>query len=156
MRRKDREITDIVEIYKVIDESICCRIGFYDGNQIYIVPMNFGYCTIDNITTLYFHSAKEGRKISLIEKNKKVGFEIDTDYKLNTGEIACLYSARFKSIIGSGDILFVDDEKEKEFALQQIMYHNTKKYDWSFSEKMLDVVCIFKIVITSMSCKVHE
>ncbi|ONI43037.1 MFS transporter [Candidatus Epulonipiscium fishelsonii] len=156
MRRKDREVTDIKEIFKIIDECVCCRIGFYDKDEVYIVPMNFGYSVCDNSTILYFHSAKEGRKITLIKKNENVGFEMDTDYKLNVGETACSTSAKFKSIIGNGVISFVNNKIEKEFALKKIMYQSTKKDDWAFDEDMLESVCIFKIVINKLTCKVHN
>ncbi|ONI37804.1 MFS transporter [Candidatus Epulonipiscium fishelsonii] len=156
MRRKDREVTNIEEIYKVIDECSCCRIGFYDEGEVYILPMNFGYSVCDNSTILYFHTAKEGRKIGLIEKSENVGFEMDTGNKLNVAEVACSCSTSFKSIIGSGAISFVNDKTEKEFALQKIMSQSTKKDGWKFDDKMLESVCIFKILVNKMTCKVHK
>lgn len=43
MRRKDREVTDAGKIREAIEASHCCRLGFYDEGEVYIVPMNFGY-----------------------------------------------------------------------------------------------------------------
>ena len=80
MRRKDREVTDPGRIADVISRCACCRIGFCDGGEVYIVPLNFGYEIKDNACTFYFHGAKEGRKIDLIHKNPKVGFEMDTGH----------------------------------------------------------------------------
>lgn len=156
MRRKDREITDCKKIDEIMSRCHCCRLGFYDNDEIYIVPLNFGYQRHEEQTVLYFHGAKEGRKITLISSAKTVGFEMDTDYKLNEGQTACSYSASFQSIIGNGKISFVDEISEKSSALQCIMYHNTQKDDWDFSDAMLNSVCIFKIVVTSMTCKTHE
>lgn len=156
MRRKDREITDINEIYEIMDKCDCCRLGFYDGEEVYIVPLNFGYDKIGKETVLYFHGAKDGRKIDLINKVQSVGFEMDTNYKLNEAETACEYSARFQSVIGTGKISFVNDKDEKEKGLQRIMYQSSKKEGWEFTQKMMDSVCVFKVVIQKLSCKFHS
>ena len=117
MRRKDREVTDAGKIREAIEASHCCRLGFYDEGEVYIVPMNFGY----------------------------------TD----EGEKACQYSAGFLSVIGTGNIDFVEDRESKKSALQTIMLHNTGKSNWEFSEDMLDAVLIFKMEVTQISCKEH-
>mgnify|MGYP001447539251 CR=1 FL=1 len=39
MRRKDREVTDYGKISKVIAASHCCRLGFYEEGEVYIVPI---------------------------------------------------------------------------------------------------------------------
>lgn len=155
MRRKDREVTDINQIKDILESCPCCRLGFYDNGEIYIVPLNFGYILDDRKAVLYFHSAKEGRKIDLISKSDIVGFEMDRGYKLIEGETACAYSASFQSIIGSGEITFVNNIAEKEEALKAIMYHNTKSRDWQFTSDMLNAVCIFKVTVTKLSCKCH-
>ncbi|MEE1312942.1 MAG: hypothetical protein UHS41_04245 [Lachnospiraceae bacterium] len=43
---------------------------------MYIIPLNFGYEINDNAYVIYFHGAKEGRKIELIQKSTIAGFEI--------------------------------------------------------------------------------
>ena len=43
MRRKEREVTDIAEIRAFLDECKVCRVGFFDGERPYIVPMNLAY-----------------------------------------------------------------------------------------------------------------
>jgi putative nitroimidazole resistance protein len=155
MRRKDREVTDFIKIADIIDRCNCCRIGFNDNGCVYIVPLNFGYEKKDNTFVFYFHGANKGRKIDLIHKNPNVGFEMDTNYKLNEGDIACEYSARFQSVIGNGVVEFVNDSAEKINGLNLIMKHNTGKGDWSFDEKMLSAVTVFKLNVTSISCKEH-
>ncbi len=156
MRRKDREITDINEIHKVMDGCSYCRLGFYDEGEVYIIPLNFGYIREEEVTTLYFHGAKEGRKISLIEKTDKVGFEMDCDYMLKEGDLACSHTARFQSIIGNGKISMVEDKEEKVKGLEAIMYQSTKKRNWEFPEARINGTGVFKVVITNMACKIHE
>ena len=156
MRRQDREVTSEEKINEIIRRCHCVRLGFYDEGEVYIVPLNFGYDEGDGRRTFYFHGAKEGRKIDLIAKDHTVGFEMDTNYKLNEGETACDYSARFLSIIGTGRVSFVEGREEKAAGLQSIMLHHTGKDDWEFSEAMLNAVCVFKLDVEKISCKEHQ
>ena len=157
MRRKDREVLDEVKIDKFIRNCDCCRIGFYDkeNNEVYIVPLNFGYSNVDNKRVFYFHGAKEGRKIELISKTKKVSFEMDSNHELIVGKMACNYSERYQSVMGTGLISFVEDKDQKIAALNEIMFQSTGKKDWEFPEPMLNGVAVFMIEVTSLSCKEH-
>ena len=156
MRRKDREVTDFIKIENIISRCTCCRIGFHDNGEVYIVPLNFGYEVKDDTYIFYFHGAKEGRKIDLIKKNPVVGFEMDTNYLLNEADFACGYSARFQSIIGNGVISIVSEIEEKKLGLSLLMEHNTGKRSWAFDEKMVNTVTVFRLKVTKMSCKEHE
>lgn len=158
MRRKDREVTDPAQIADIISRCTCCRIGLYDEGEIYIVPLNFGYEIKENTHVFYFHGAKEGRKVDLIRKSSKVGFEMDTDsavYSTKEFGIACSYTARFQSIIGTGIMSIVSESEEKRRGLELIMEHNAGKQEWNFDEKMVDAVAVFKLEVVAMSCKVH-
>lgn len=155
MRKKDREVTDSERINEIISACHCCRLGFYDDGEVYIIPLSFGYVEKADRKTFYFHGAKEGRKIDLIAKTHSAGFELDTNYKLNEGKTACQFSARFLSVIGTGHVEFVEDRSEKKFALQAIMLHNTGNDHWDFTDTMLDAVCVFKLEVKRMSCKEH-
>ena len=156
MRRNDRNITDIVKIEEIIKGSDCCRGGFYDGNEVYIVPLNFGYELKNNDLTFYFHGAKEGRKIDLIKTNPKVGFELDTSYKLKTGDFACAYSAYYQSVIGNGIMGIVSDVEEKKHGLSLLMEHSTNKKDWEYTDAMLDRVEVFKLNVFKFTAKENK
>ena len=52
-------------------------------------------------------------------------------------------------------ISFVKDNEEKALALNEIMFQNMGKKDWDFPEAMLNGVAVFKIEVTSLSCKEH-
>lgn len=155
MRRKDREVLDEVKIDEIIRNCDCCRLGFYDkeNDEVYIVPLNFGYSNENNKRIFYFHGAKEGRKIDLISKSKKVTFEMDANHELIVGKMACNYSERYQCVIGTGLISFVESKEEKITALNEIMFQSTGKKDWEFAEPMLNAVAIFKVEVTSLSCK---
>ena len=156
MRRKDREVLDAAQIKAIIEDCYCCRLGFYDEGDVYIVPLNFGYAENGAERVFYFHGAKAGRKAELIAKSPVVGFELDTHYKLHESDNACECSARFQSVIGTGQVMPIEDKAEKAAALQAIMYQNTKKADWEFNDKMVDAVLVFKLIVKDLACKYHE
>lgn len=155
MRRKDREVTVPMRVADIVSRCTCCRIGFCDDGEVYIVPLNFGYEIKDDTYVFYFHGAKEGRKIELIKKSPNVGFEMDTDHLLHIADTACKYSTHYQSIIGNGVLRIVSEPEEKKQGLSLIMEHNTGKREWDFDEKMLDKVIVFKLVVYKMSCKEH-
>lgn len=155
MRRSDREVTDPLKIRTIIEHCRICRLGLVDDGKAYIVPLNFGFREEQGIYNLYFHGAKEGRKIGLLKKNAYASFQMDTNYQLNEAEEACGYSARFQSVMGGGPVNFMETMEEKKEALQIIMRHNTGKADWILPDKAVEGTCVFRLEVTELSCKEH-
>lgn len=155
MRRKDREVTDKQRICEIISQCFCCRLGFDDNGEIYMVPLNFGFSETEGQYTFYFHGAMEGRKVDLIRRTGKAGFEMDTSHQLVTGRSACEFSSMFQSVMGMGDVSIIEDEKQKKKALQIIMAHYSDKTDWEWKENMLNAVCVFQLEVKELSCKEH-
>ena len=156
MRRKDREVTDSAKIDEIISSCDVCRLGFNDNGRVYIVPLSFGFENDGGRRIFYFHSAREGRKIDLIRGTHYAGFEMDTGYKLNEGETACDYSARFQSVIGGGRVDFIEDAEEKRRALDIIMLKKTGRGGWELDEKMVSATAVFRLEVEEISCKEHE
>ena len=148
MRRKDKEIRDAKDIEKIIRESLVCRIGMCDGEMPYIVPVCFGY----KDKVIYFHSAKEGKKIEVLKENNRVCFEFDTNVELLTSENPCKWSMRYRSVIGFGRAYFVEDEEEKKQALEIIM-RNYSPSDGSYNFERMGKILVVKIIIDSMTGK---
>ena len=157
MRRKDREIIDINEKINVIKKCKVCRIGLSENNFPYIIPLNYGFNFENDILTLYFHSAPEGKKLDIIKKNNNACFEIDCDNKLIESGGACNYGYAFKSVIGFGKIFILDSFEEKTFGLNMLMKHQTEKETaYSFSEDQVNNVCVYKMVVDEFSGKQKE
>lgn len=154
MRRKDREVTETKELMEIIDQCKVCRIAMKDDAGLYIVPLNFGYIYTNNQLTLFFHSAKEGRKIAALKEHKDICFEMDCEHKLIVADEACEYSYSFKSIIGNGEAVIIDDIEEKKTALSTLMKHQTGQ-DYSFDDKMASTVSVFKIIVHEFTGKYH-
>ncbi len=153
MRRKEREITNETEIEKIISNCGCCRLGFNDDGNVYIVPLDFGYIKNDGKYIFYFHGAKAGRKYELLKKSPTVAFEMDRGHELRFGETACGCTAAYQSVMGSGKAEIVEDEDEKRKGLDALMKHDTGKSDWEFSREMIEKVCVFRLSVDSLSAK---
>lgn len=153
MRKNDREITEQNKIEQIIQSCHCCRLGLSDGDKIYIVPLNFAFVHNNEQQVFYFHSARQGKKIHLINQNEYAGFELDTNHHLKTSDVACGYSFGYQSVIGFGKISIVLDNEEKEQALQFIMEHYTGKNAWSFDKRAMQATAIIKLVVEEISCK---
>ena len=154
MRRKDKEITDIGEKISIIQNCTVCRIGLAENNMPYIVPLNYGYRYENNVLTLFFHSAAEGKKTGIIKKNNNACFEIDCDSQLIEAERACNYSYAYKSIIGFGKIFISENNDEKTDGLNRIMKHQTgKETVYTFSDDALKNVTVYKLIAEEFTGK---
>lgn len=155
MRRNDREVTDKNIISEIIEACKICRLAMADEAGIYIVPMNFGYCYENDALTLYFHSAKEGRKLDAMKSDPAVGFEMDCGDELIEAKKACEYSYYYQSIVGNGRASIVEDVQEKQAAFSLIMEHQSGKH-FVFDEKMVSAVAIIKVRVEEFTAKANR
>jgi nitroimidazol reductase NimA-like FMN-containing flavoprotein (pyridoxamine 5'-phosphate oxidase superfamily) len=119
-----------------------------DNDSPYVIPINFGY--EDN--TVYFHSAKEGRKIDILKKNPEVCIEFDIDIELKQSEEACKWGISYKSVILFGTLSFVEDIEEKRKAFEIIMRQYSKEA-FTFPDEALERTHIMKADIKEMTGK---
>ena len=109
MRRKDREVTDLSQLEKIIQQCDCIHLGLLDGDYPYVVPMNFGYERTGDQFIFYMHAASEGKKLSLIKANPNASFCMDTGHGLVKGEVPCSWSFLYESVMGRGRIILVQE-----------------------------------------------
>jgi uncharacterized protein len=152
MRKKEREVSDIVEIESIISRADVCRIAFADQNVPYIVTLNFGYSGGEN-KFFWFHCAKEGRKLDMIKKNNYVCFELDTDHEIIEGKLACDYGMKYCSVVGYGYISIVNDNEEKIKGLNHIMEHYTGREEFEYKSEILEKTALLRLEVSNMSCK---
>jgi len=153
MRQSKREIKDEQEIRQILDACDSCRVGFCDGDQPYIVPMNFGYRWDQDGLVLYFHCAKEGRKLDILAHHDKVCVELDHQHVLITGEKACQYSMNYESLIIFGRMTIVLDPEERFLGLNSLMQHFTDRATWAFDEKALALTTVLRVTAENWSGK---
>lgn len=148
MRREDQEITDIASIEDIIGKGQVCRLALSENERPYIVPLCFGYK--DN--NLYFHTAREGKKLEIIKKNNNVCFEIDIDQELVKGKKACNCSMKYRSVIGFGKAELIEAIELKRRALNIIMQNYYEGF-FKYPEESIKNTAIIKVEIESMTGK---
>ncbi|KOF57818.1 MULTISPECIES: pyridoxamine 5'-phosphate oxidase family protein [Clostridium] len=154
MRRKDREIMNLKEIVTIIKKCDVCSLALFDEEYPYIVPLNFGVNFVENKITLYFHGAKAGKKLELIKKNNKVGFEMNCSHKLLLGEKDCNSTMEYESVCGNG-IVEILNESEKREALTYLMKQYSDKEKFEFDENAVNAVSVFKLEVSEIHGKAH-
>ena len=150
MRRKDREITGRAEMEAILAEAPVCRVAMADEGEPYVVPLCFGY--EDN--AIYFHSAREGKKIAMLAQNPRCCVEVDICGGPLPDKNPCSWEFRYKSVVCTGTARMLSDPEEKNRALTCMIRHYGEN-DHQFTEKELERVYVIKISIGEMTGKKH-
>ena len=152
MTRRERQIFDINKVLEILDKSKIVHLGMVDGDEPYVVPMNYGYTYENEKLTIWLHGATTGRKLDIIRKNPKVFFEMECDLVPFDGDVACRYGISYSSVMGKGIATIVEDSDEKQQALSYLMKTQVNK-DFQFNEKLASVVGIIKIDVSEFTAK---
>lgn len=152
MTRRERQITDMQEIIKILDNSKVLHLGMVDGDEPYVVPMNYGYTLDGDKLTLWLHGARQGRKLDVMRKNPKVFFEMECNLQPFEGDVACKYGLAYSSLMGRGVAEIIEDVQIKKSALSFLMKTQTGK-DFEFEDKMAAVVGVIRIDVLEYTAK---
>ena len=113
-----------------------------------MVPLCFGY----DGQALYFHCAREGRKLDILRKNNRVCFEFDIVEGIVENVQACSWGVRYQSVIGVGTAHLVETTDEKLQALAIIM----KQYSqatFTFPDDAVARTAVIKVAVEAISGK---
>lgn len=150
MRKAQREIRDINEVIGVLDRCQTIRLGLADEKFPYVVPLSFGWERIGDKIFVYFHCAKEGKKVDLMKKNNAVCLEADIlggYVKTERG-----VTADYKSVIayGHAEQVFGADAVH---GIELLLGHCGIK---GFSAKecvLTDIVAVYRIAVEEITGK---
>jgi nitroimidazol reductase NimA-like FMN-containing flavoprotein (pyridoxamine 5'-phosphate oxidase superfamily) len=112
IRRKDKEITDAREMRQILRSARYVTVAMCAGDEPYLVTLSHGYDETRNC--LYFHCAKEGKKIDVLRANNQVWGQALVDHGYVQGSCDHLYA----TVHFRGKVTFIDDKAEKEHALR--------------------------------------
>ena len=146
MRRTELEITDRAEIERILDRALVCRLAMCDAGRPYVVPLSFGYAR----GALYFHASRTGAKIDMLRANPYVCFEVDIDHELVLGEDPCKASIKYKSVVGFGTAVFVEDAAERRKGLEILRDHYSKSAP-PYKPGSFEKVAVIRVDIESMT-----
>lgn len=149
MRRSDREIPDRGDIDRIIRGCQVCHLGLARADEPYVVPLSFGY----DGSSLYFHTARRGRKIDLFAANPRACFQLERDVELvRDPDSACGWTFSFESVIGYGTISEITSPRAKEAALNHIMRHYSGR-EWSLSHGDLGQIRMWRLAVEEVTGK---
>lgn len=155
MRRKDREVTDSEKILEIVDECEIVRLGLADGDVPYIVPVNFAWRMEEGRLELYIHGAKAGRKYELMRKNGRCSFEMDVPVALECIPERGDVTMRYKCVMGTADINFLEGE-EKQYALDQIiMARHEETKNFPYQKSLVKATAVARLRVTELSAKAN-
>ena len=95
------------EMWELIRRQRLCRIAFKGAKYPYMAP--FQYVVLDGV--LYFHFTNYGKKMKLIENEKRVCVEVE-EYKEDLSE--------YSFIVLRGTLKVVNDQQERVRALKKL------------------------------------
>lgn len=150
---KNRVIALKEEVERIIRQCEVCNLAMIDpDNAPYVIPMNFGYAN----DTVYLHSSRTGKKVDILKKNNRVSLSFSTDHELRwqSEKVACSYSMRYRSVLASGRVEFIEDMQEKVDALNVIMKNYTDR-SFKYNDPAVRDVLVFKVVIDKLEGRAY-
>ena len=151
MRRKDREIINKEQIWRIMQRCGVCRVAFHDAEYPYIGPLNFGIGKGEPLT-LYFHCAAQGKKLDLMQRDRRVSFEMDCAHQLVTGDLACDTTMEYESVCGNG-LLETCVGPEKERGLARVMAHYCGEKPYEFDAVLLQHTVVLRLTVHTITAK---
>ena len=152
MRRNEREVTDLNEIHDILQRCDTIRLGMNDAEYPYVIPMTFGSEIIDGRIVIYFHSAADGKKWEILNKDPRVCVEADLYYRVEKKESGAI-TAIYESVIGTGKAYLLTEQSDKINALK-VMLAKYKETGFPVTScKGLPNVAVFKVTLDDVSGK---
>jgi len=159
--KKAFTVTDKKIIQNILYEAEYGTLALSFDNKPYSIPINFMELNDD----IYFHGAKNGKKIDFIKQNSYASFSVVDSYSIlpsyfsTSDGSACPATHMFKSVIINGKIEFVDKYDEKVDALNALMkkLQSEGKYislNDKMYKKVINVTALFKLPPDEITCKV--
>ncbi len=147
MRRFENAVKDPAMISAMLDQMITVHVGCFDEEYPYVVPLTFGYEIADGKLIVYLHSAKDGHKNDLWEKDPHVALTFSTYYNHPDR----LYRGRmhdYRSVMALGKIERIDRKLQPSLhanAMQRILRHNARRPS-QFSVPHYMFMAVYRVV----------
>jgi uncharacterized protein len=153
-RLPKRGYYDRATIYRILDEALICHVGFAEGGQPYVIPINFA--RVDN--TIVLHGAKASRLLKHVEAGHPVCVEATIVDGLVLARSVFHHSMNYRSVVLFGTGRLITDEDEKLAALEAVTEHlipGRWKEASLPTRKELNATSVVSIQIDEASAKVR-
>ena len=162
MRRDEFNINDKNSIDEILQACEYGTLSLISEGKPYVVALNF--VLLEN--SIFFHGAKEGRKIEAIKSNPNASFLVVKPYSFipsffSGTMAACPATQFFASVLFEGTVNFIKDGNIKAKVLNALMKKFQSEdsfeeivYEKAMYTKMLDKTAIFELKPENISCKI--
>ena len=106
-------------IYRILDESLICHVGFVENGQPYVIPTNFA--RVEDHVVL--HGAIASRLLKHVESGHPICVEVTIVDGLVLARSIFHHSVNYRSVVLFGKGHLIEEEQEKLTALQAIAEH---------------------------------
>ncbi len=148
LRRAERQIS-LSASWDFVKNSEVIRVGVNTEKRPYIIPLN--YVVVNDY--IYFHSAKEGRKVDLFSEGLEVTAELDKLIKIKEEQKGCSYSCYYQSVMIEGILFKVFEVEEKVDALNKLVEKYATQDFGKVTSKDVKRVFVYKIEVISITGK---
>lgn len=152
MRRPERRMPDEAA-RRLLKEGVCGVLSVVDsGGAPYGVPLNYCYAEAEN--ALFFHCAKEGRKVDCIRHDSRVTLTVVGRADID----AARFTTHYESVIVEGRAYFVEGDDERRLRLRQLceaLAPSAARRD-AVIENSLSSVAVVRVDIESISGKCNR
>lgn len=153
-RLPKRAAYDKDTIFKILDESFICHVGFKINGQAYIIPTAYG--RKDDF--IYIHGSKNSRMLKSFESGEDICVSVTLLDGIVLARSAFHHSINYRSVIifGKPDEIKSQEEKSKalEIITEQIIsgrWNDVRKPN----EKELNATSVFSLRIDEASAKIR-
>jgi len=133
--------TDVTDdpkaVAEILDNAPFVTLALCDADGPYSVPVSFGHAE----GVLYLHTGHKGRKTLALRQAEAAGtpvsFSAVTALEMKTGELACQWGCKFRSVFAAGSVRFLENTAERMAALGCIMKKYAGADTFPYDEKIL-------------------
>ncbi len=144
---------EVKQMEALLQRQAVGRLGISNNGYPYVVPLHYLY----ERGKIYFHSRKEGLKISCLLANPQVCFEVDELIGISGSNSACSFHSRYHSVLATGTARILEKAAEKAAVVNNLVekYAEGKNYQPATKEAM-ENVAIVEIRVTEMTGRARE
>jgi len=141
-------------IYQILDEALICHVGIIEGEQPFVIPINFARVG----DTIFLHGAKTSRLLTQIAQGNPVCIEASIVDGLVLARSVFHHSVNYRSVVLFGKGQVVESDEGKMAALEAVTEHLIPGR-WQEArlpnKKELDSTLVVAVAIDSASAKVR-
>jgi nitroimidazol reductase NimA-like FMN-containing flavoprotein (pyridoxamine 5'-phosphate oxidase superfamily) len=158
MRRPMLQCDDEAKISAFLSSALTGYLGLADGNEPYVVPLNFVWWN----DAIYVHGAEEGRKMEVLKRNSRVCFTVSENFGTMVHPVPAKTDTGYMSVMVFGEAKIVSDLEEATAAMQRLLdkyvpgYFSSplsKHHVESYRSSMGSRTVVIKIVPHTMTAK---